>query len=243
MIVFLLAAALVFPAGPDGDAIRYGYSLVTQTPKLMPKNVVAGMSCSACHLNAGRKAHAGSYVGIYATYPQWEARTKRVIALQDRVAECFLYSMNGTPPAYDSREMISITAYIAFLSRGAPVGTGVPNQGFVKVQGTRPGNNRNGASIYTAQCAMCHGAGGAGNAQANIPPLWGPKSFNDGAGMNYGLKFKLAEFVKANMPVGREGSLTDQQAIDVATFIGAHPRPHFQADRMITFPSRKAGFY
>ena len=34
-----------------------------------------------------------------------------------------------------------------------------------------------------------------------------------------------AAFVKANMPLGQGGSLTDQEAWDVAMFMDAHERP------------------
>ncbi|HXP94448.1 MAG TPA: c-type cytochrome [Candidatus Binatia bacterium] len=230
-----------FPPGPDGAAIRYGYELVTQTQKLMPGNVTATLSCASCHLDAGRKAHAAPFRSIVALYPRWESRAHRVVSLQDRIAECFLYSMNGTPPAYYSREMIGIVAYIAYLSRTAPAEAS--DQGFVKVRPPRPADAKAGAVIYAAQCAACHGSGGAGNAQAHVPPLWGPNSFNDGAGMNYGLKFKMAEFVKANMPIGREGSLGDQQAVDVAAYVNSHARPRFNPARLITFPGRRAGFF
>jgi thiosulfate dehydrogenase len=85
----------------------------------------------------------------------------------------------------------------------------------------------------------CHGAGGAGNPAANIPPLWGPKSFNDGAGMNT----KMAGFVKANMPLGRGGSLSDQDAADVSAYVLSHARPHFDRDQTIAFPPESAGFF
>jgi hypothetical protein len=48
-------------------------------------------------VNGGTVARGGTFVGTYARFPQWNKRSKRVIALQDRLAECFLYSMNGTP--------------------------------------------------------------------------------------------------------------------------------------------------
>ena len=113
-----------YPSGDEGKLIAYGHDIVAKTPQLMGSFVKAGMSCEACHNEAGRKAHAGSLLGVYAKFPQWNKRSHRFIALQDRLAECFLYSMNGRPPTYDSREMIALTAYIAFLSRGAEVGTG-----------------------------------------------------------------------------------------------------------------------
>ena len=49
------------------------------------------------------------------------------------------------------------------------------------------------------------------------------QSFNWGAGMaNIN---NAAGFIKANMPLGQGGTLTDQQAWDVATFIDSHERP------------------
>jgi thiosulfate dehydrogenase len=229
-----------FPSGPDGASIRLGYQLVTRTRELMPRNVTATLSCASCHIDAGRTAHAAPFAGIFTRYPQWESRTRRVIALQDRIAECFLYSMNGTPPAYYSREMIAITSYIAFLSR-TPIAES--DLGFVSVHPAKRPDVKAGATLYAAQCAACHGANGAGNQAAHFPPLWGAKSFNDGAGMNYGLKFTMAEFIKANMPPGRGGSLTDQQAADIAAYVNSHDRPRFEPSRFITFPGQRAGFF
>ena len=34
-----------------------------------------------------------------------------------------------------------------------------------------------------------------------------------------------AAFIKANMPLGQGGTLTDQQAWDVAAYINSQPRP------------------
>ena len=54
---------------------------------------------------------------------------------------------------------------------------------------------------------------------------------------------KMAAFVKANMPLGRGGSLTDQQAVDVAALVLSHPRPTFDPNRVIALPPVKAGFF
>jgi thiosulfate dehydrogenase len=55
-----------------------------------------------------------------------------------------------------------------------------------------------------------------------FPPLWGPDSFNDGAGMHRVLT--AARFIKARMPLG-QADLTDDQAFDVAAYINVQPRP------------------
>ena len=64
----------------------------------MREYVRADLSCADCHLAAGTQPRGGSLVGVYGRLPQWNKRAHRVIALQDRIAECFLRSMNGKAP-------------------------------------------------------------------------------------------------------------------------------------------------
>jgi thiosulfate dehydrogenase len=233
-------AAATFPPGAQGDLIRYGHDLIAQTPKYAGQYITSRMSCEACHPNGGRQAHAESLVGTYAMFPQWNRRSKRFIALQDRIAECFLYSMNGRPPAYYSRDMIAISAYIAWLSHGAPTGVGFPNQKAPSVAAAGPPNPANGGRIYAAKCASCHGANGNGLA-LTYPPLWGPQSFNDKAGMSR--MDRIAPFIRVAMPDNAPGTLTDQQAVDVAAFVLAHPRPHFNRNKVVEFPAEKASYF
>jgi thiosulfate dehydrogenase len=101
------------PSGPVGESIAYGHAIIVRTPRLMKAFVRADMACAACHIAAGTQARGGSFIGVYARFPQWNKRARRVITLQDRISECFLYSMNGRPPAYTSKAMIAIVAYIA----------------------------------------------------------------------------------------------------------------------------------
>lgn len=233
-------ASATFPPGPQGELISYGRDLVEQTPKLASTYVTSRMSCSACHPGAGTQPHAGSLLGAYAKFPQWNKRAQRFIALQDRIAECFLYSMNGKPPAYYSREMVAITAYIAFLSRGAPTGTGFADQDQVVVNAPNAADPSKGAAIYAARCAACHGADGNG-AALTFPPLWGSQSFNDKAGMSR--MDRIAPFIKAAMPLNAPGTLTDQEATDVAAYILSRPRPHFDKEKLVQFPVEKAGYF
>ena len=58
-----------------------------------------------------------------------------------------------------------------------------------------------------------------------FPALWGPKSFNIGAGM---ARLKTAAaFIKINMPLGQDNTLTSQQAFDIAAYVLRQPRPDF----------------
>ena len=56
-----------------------------------------------------------------------------------------------------------------------------------------------------------------------FPPLWGERSYNWGAGMAD--MQNAAGFIAANMPQDHPGTLTNQQAWDVAAYIDGKPRP------------------
>lgn len=83
-----------------------------------------------------------------------------------------------------------------------------------------------GKEVYVAHCQTCHGIEGQGQAIADVyalPPLWGPKSYNWGAGMHR--VNTAAFFIYENMPFGKSMQLTHQQAWDVAAYINSHERP------------------
>ncbi len=228
------------PAGAPRDLIRYGRELILNTRAHMRPYVVVNMDCAACHISGGTQAKGGSFVGIYGEFPQWNARAHRMIALQDRLAECFLYSMNGRPPAYNSREMTALVAYIAYLSRGTPVGASPdPGVKLAKFAPPRPASAQRGAGLYAQRCAACHGVSGSGSAA--FPPLWGSASFNTGAGMHR--LWTMAAFVRYNMPQNAPGTLTAQQAYDVSAYVLSHARPRFQGSRPIAFPARPAKYF
>ena len=169
----LVNATASIPFGPEGDMIRYGQNIFVHTPQYAGKYIGAHMSCAACHPGGGTRPHANSLLGVYARFPQWNERSHRFIALQDRIAECFLRSENGRPPAYESREMIAVVSYLAWLSRSAKVGEGFPNQGLIGIQRAHQPDERAGERVYDSACIRCHGANGAGYTD-RYPPLWGP---------------------------------------------------------------------
>src|SRR5205085_10558496 len=117
-------------AGPLGDAIRYGESLVTNTRVVAGAYDGNGLTCVNCHLNAGRIAYAAPLAGLWGVFPEYRSRRGRVESLTERINDCFLRSMNGKPLAPDSREMIGLLSYIAWLSSGVPTGAEVQGRGF-----------------------------------------------------------------------------------------------------------------
>jgi thiosulfate dehydrogenase len=229
------------PGGPVGISIAYGRALIARTPYWMPNYVRADLSCADCHIAAGTQPRGGSFLGTYARFPQWNRRARRVIALQDRIAECFLYSMNGRAPAYDSPQMIAIVAYIAWVSRGTPIGSSQPRSDryLEALPPSRPSPGR-GALLYFDRCARCHQSDGRG-ISGLFPPLWGRRSFNDGAGMAH--IDRMTGFIRYNMPRDAPGSLSLAQAYDVAAFVLSHERPHFRRNVLVLSPPRPAKYF
>jgi len=226
-VTFKVPVEATIPTGPQGDAIRQGKLLLTQTKSLLPQNVGNGLNCANCHLAAGTTPKSSPWVGIWGVFPEYRSRSGKVISLQERVNDCFERSMNGKALPYNSAEMNSILAYMHWLSKDIPTGVSVEGRGFGPINTKLKANSSNGKAIYAAKCASCHGAAGLGmknNAGGYaFPPVWGKDSFNDGAGM--ARTYTAAAFVKHNMPLGQGGTLSDQEAMDVSEYFTRQPRP------------------
>lgn len=208
------------PAGPLGVSIRRGLALVTATRDSLPGNVGNALRCVSCHLDEGRRSPQ-SWAGVVGRYPQYRSRSGAVETLETRVNGCFQRSLNGKAIAVDGPDMRDIVSYLAFLSRGIPVGP-EPRAKDTRWDALTP-DTAAGAHFFAVTCARCHGEDGDGSVAA--PPLWGSRSYNIGAGM--ARVRTAAAFIVANMPYDKAVKLTDQQALDVAAFIDAQPRPDF----------------
>ena len=222
------------PNDDFGRLVRLGRSIFTDTKKYAGGFVGNDLRCSNCHIDAGRLANSAPLWGAYVAYPQYRAKTKHVDSYAERLQGCFRYSMNGKAPPLDNEVLAALVTYSYWLATGAPVHARMPGAGYPKLEKqAMPPDYARGQSVYAANCALCHGGNGEGQASGNwqvFPPLWGPRSFNWGAGMHQ--VNNAAGFIKANMPLGAGGTLTDQQAWDVAYFMDAHERP--QDPRYVT---------
>jgi len=209
------------PHDTFGAAVRRGLALLTATRDSLPGHVGNALRCTSCHLDAGRR-ESGTWIGSFAHFPQYRSRRGAVELIEDRVNDCFRRSLNGSALATDGPDMRDIVAYLAFLSWRAPVGLPQSNARLQRFAALRP-DTAAGRETFGTVCASCHGPAGAGTVSA--PPVWGPRSFNIGAGM--ARVRTAASFIRDNMPFDRPGTLTDQQAFDVAAFVVAQPRPDF----------------
>jgi thiosulfate dehydrogenase len=223
---------LVAPSTPDGALVAYGYKLVAATYEVVGPDSdkpFAGnrLACQNCHLDGGTRRTGVPLVGVFRTYPKFSARSGRDISLAERIDECMTRSMNGRPLPPDSREMNALLAFMRFIGdpeamHAAP--SPPPPQ---------PASAERGAAVHERVCAQCHRLDGLGQRKGMgyaFPPLWGPDSFNDGAGMD---RFERAVgFIRHNMPRGVDPAnpqLTLQEAWDVAAYLQSMPRPRYEA--------------
>jgi len=231
------------PRDARGQLIRDGRDVMLATYAHIGPNVAdaakrfAGnnLACTNCHLAGGTKKFGLPLFGIYNDFPAYSARTGGPITIEDRINSCMTRSMNGRAMPDDAPEMRALAAYVEFLSTGVPKGEQLPGLGAGKMKElSRPADPVRGRAVYTNSCAACHNTDGSGILRDRgapqlgymMPALWGPGSYNDGAGMARLINF--ANFVHFNMPHGADylnPQLTIEQAWDVAAYVLSQPRP------------------
>jgi thiosulfate dehydrogenase len=230
--------------------IQLGYRLFTNTPAEAERFVPGAVSCNNCHLNGGQRERAMPLVAISGVFPEYNRRAGRLISLNDRIVDCFLRSENATGrlerdaagnpvgasaealPGPTSREVLAIAAYLNWISRGNEIGKSpawrgqntIPQAALVPVDKLDP---QKGEAIYKERCVSCHGPEGQGVfvGDKRPGPLWGPDSWNDGAGASR--VYTLAGIIRYTMPYLDPGNMTDEDALQLAAFITSKPRPSF----------------
>lgn len=228
------------PPGELGATIWLGKTLVEQTAShpLTKDYVKNQLTCSSCHPDAGMDPTAATFIGVAAAYPAYSPREKAVITLEDRVLNCFMRSMGGLRPPLGSIPSVAITAYITWLSQGQPIRMNptapLGPYSFPKLPvDPAKADLARGERIYADKCAACHGEKGEG--AGDFPPVWGDQSYNMGAGLAETVR--LASWLKVAMPPGTP-DLPDAEALDVAAYLDAKPRPGFSLKDHLPPPDR-----
>ncbi len=200
------------PAGAEGDLIRLGHRIVTDSLNATPQLARNGLKCSNCHLNEAREPWAVPLWGA------WAGRAKDG-SFSEAEDACYTAAMGaklGSAP--DANEMAAISAYARFLATGLPDGVSPEDD-----SGHRTGHLRHpkadekrGAVVFARACVECHGAG-----NETAPPLWGANSYSSASAMT--MICCSSAVIKSFMPRGK-AHLSDEDALDVAAYINAQPR-------------------
>jgi thiosulfate dehydrogenase len=220
------------------NEIRWGFRIFTNTPGEAPQFAPSKVSCNNCHLNAGQRERSLPLVGVAGMFPEYNKRSGRLYSLGDRIVDCFLRSENATgatedePPGTTSKEVLAVSAYLTWLAQGSEVGKNPAWRGqntitpanLIPIESLDP---RKGEELFMEHCTNCHGEDGQGVAigDKKAGPLWGPDSWNDGAGA--ARVYTLAGIIRYSMPYLNPGSLNDEEAQQLAAFINSKPRPSY----------------
>lgn len=143
---------------------------------------------------------------------------------------------NAAPrPAPDAAEVEALVAYIGWLSEDVTLeqarawrGAAIEAKKLLAIERLDP---ERGRLLYQQRCATCHGLDGQGIDIGGLKPgpLWGPRSWNDGAGV--ARTYTLAGFLRHAMPYTAPGTLTDEEAQHIASWLTSRPRPAFPAKK------------
>ncbi len=73
-------------------------------------------SCSSCHGESG-----DSMRGVAARYPAYDAETQSLLNIEGRINHCREKHQQQSPYAYESAELLALSAFVAHQSRGMPI--------------------------------------------------------------------------------------------------------------------------
>ena len=204
-----------------GEILR-GLAILNATRDSLPGHARNALRCTTCHLDGGAREVLG-WRGVYGKFPQYRGRSASINTIEDRVNYCLQRSLDGARMPADTAPMKAILAYFAWASRERPVTGGISGERITAPFDSLVPDSSRGAGLYQANCARCHGADGAGTPAGT--PVWGERSYTIGAGM---ARYRTAAaFIHANMPRDLPGSLSRQDALDIAAYVDSRPRPDF----------------
>ena len=110
----------------------------------------ANRACSECHGDA-----SASMKGVAARYPSFDAKRGRLVNLEQRINACRVERQEAKPLAYEGRELLALTTYVARQSRGMPIDIAPDTSTQANLDAGRSLYNRKIGQIDLS-CAQCH---------------------------------------------------------------------------------------
>jgi len=135
----------------DEDATNPGMLWVLDGETLWNrKSGAAGRACADCHGDA-----RASMKGVAARYPAFDSSRARPVSLEQRINLCRTGRQKAAPLAYESKELLALTAYVARQSRGLPISILIDARSKPFLEAGREAFHRRQGQLNLA-CAQCH---------------------------------------------------------------------------------------
>ena len=110
----------------------------------------SGKSCAACHGDAAK-----SMRGVATRYPRVDPGAAKLVNLEGRINLCRERNQQAEPLKLESDELLALTAYVAYPSRGLPVAVAVDPQNRKNFERGRDLYFRRSGQMNMA-CTHCH---------------------------------------------------------------------------------------
>jgi L-cysteine S-thiosulfotransferase len=130
----------------------------------------AAKACADCHGGA-----ADSMRGVAARYPAFDPDSGLPIDLQGRINRCRQTHQGRSAFAWESEELLALTAFIAHQSRGMPIAAEDPRLAPFRENGRRLFEEQRGQ--LDLSCAQCHDANAGGRLGGSVIPQGHPTGY------------------------------------------------------------------
>ncbi len=135
----------------DDDATNPGMLWVLDGEALWNRKAgAAGRACSDCHGDARKSMKA-----VAARYPAFDAALRRPVNLEQRINLCRTERQKAPPLAFESRELLALTAYVARQSRGLPINIAIDARSKPFLDAGSEAFHRRQGQLNLA-CSQCH---------------------------------------------------------------------------------------
>jgi L-cysteine S-thiosulfotransferase len=156
----------------DDDTANPGMLWVLQGEALWAKKGgAADRSCADCHSDART-----SMKGIAARYPAFDAALGHPLDLEQRINQCRTERQQAEPLAWESADLLALTAFVARQSRGLPIT--VPIDARLRVLsdlGKELFHRREGQ--MNLSCSQCHDDNWGKRLAGNVIPQGHPTGY------------------------------------------------------------------
>src|SRR5690348_408595 len=149
----------------DDDTANPGMLWVSQGETLWSERAgTAGRSCADCHGDA-----RDTMKGIAARYPAYDAKAARPLDLEQRINRCRTERQQAEPLAWESSDLLALTAFVAYQSRGLPIAVSAgPELAPFSALGEKLFRQREGQ--LNLSCGQCHDDNSGKRLAGNIIP-------------------------------------------------------------------------
>jgi sulfur-oxidizing protein SoxA len=156
----------------DDDTANPGLLWVLEGGALWKRKAgAANRACADCHGDG-----VASMKGVAARHPAFDAAKGRPVTLEQRINGCRIDRQQAPPLAWESRELLALTAYVARQSRGVPIDVTIDARTQPFLDAGRATFERHQGQLNLA-CAQCHDANWGRRLAGNVIPQAHPTGY------------------------------------------------------------------